>query len=105
FRAFKQSCQLSRGLKHRSGFHHIETMVLAAMLFQLLAIKLHATLSRKAAFQGGLSIEKVSDVLSLHLMRMTRSIESWRFDPDPRHLRYEIRKRANHWQTISQSFA
>lgn len=105
FRAFKQSCQLSRGLKHRSGFHHIETMVLAAMLFQLLAIKLHATLSRKAAFQGGLSIEKVSDVLSLHLMRVTRSIESWRFDPDPRHLRYEIRKRANHWQTITQSLA
>lgn len=105
FRAFKQSCQISRGLKHRSGFHHIETMVLAAMLFQLLAIRLHATLSRKPAFQGGLSIEKVGDVLSLHLMRITRSIETWRFDPDPRHLRYEIRKRANHWQAITQSLA
>jgi hypothetical protein len=105
FRAFKQSCQISRGLKHRSGFHHIETMVLAAMLFQLLAIKLHATLSRKPAFQGGLSIEKVSDLLSLHLMRITCSIESWRIDPDPRHLRYEIRKRVNHWQRITQSLA
>lgn len=105
FRAFKQSCQISRGLKHRSGFHHIETMVLAAMLFQLLTLKLHAVMSRRTAFRGWLSIEKVSDAFSIHLMRMTAFVESWRFDPDPRHLRYERRKRVNYWQAITQSLA
>jgi hypothetical protein len=97
--------EISRGLKHRSGFHHIETMVLAAMLFQLLTIKLHAVMSRRTAFRGWLSIEKISDAFSIHLMRITPFVESWRFDPDPRHLRYERRKRVNYWQAITQSLA
>lgn len=103
FRAFKQSCQLSSGLKHKSGHHHIEAMVLAAMLYQLLTIHLHAKLSHKEAFQGWLSIEKLSDAFSIHLMRITNGMDSWMFDPDPRHLRYEKRKRANHWQSMIQS--
>jgi hypothetical protein len=105
FRAFKQSCQLSRGLKHKSGHHHIEAMVMAAMLYQLLTIHLHAKLSHKEAFQGWLSIEKLSDAFSIHLMRITNGMDSWMFDPDPRHLRYEKRKRANHWQSMIQSLA
>lgn len=105
FRAFKQSCQLSRGLKHKSGFHHIEAMVLAAMLYQLLSIKLHARLSTGKAFRGQISIEKLSDAFSIHLMRLTGRVESWLFAPDPRHMRYEKRNRTNHWQAITQSLA
>ena len=105
FRAFKQSCQLSRGLKHKSGHHHIEAMVLVAMLYQLLTIHLHAKMSCRPAFSGWLSIEKLSDAFSIHLMRLTNSIVCWQFDPDPRHLKYEKRNRTNHWQSITYSLA
>jgi hypothetical protein len=105
FRAFKQSCQLSRGLKHKSGHHHIEAMVLAAMLYQLLVIHLHARLARRNEFCGWLSIEKLSDAFSIHLMRIADQINSWIFDPDPRHLKHERRKRLNHWQSIVHSLA
>lgn len=105
FRAFKQSCQLSRGLKHKSSHHHIEAMVLAAMLYQLITIHLHAKLSDRDEFRGWLSIEKLSDAFSIHLMRLTNITETWRFDPDPRHLRYEKRNRVNHWQSIIHSLA
>jgi hypothetical protein len=105
FRAFKQSCQLSRGLKHQSGHHHIEAMVLAAMLYQLLLVHLHARLSHRGAFRGWLSMEKLSDAFSIHLMRLTSGPDSWLFDPDPRHLRYEKRNRINHWQSIIHSLA
>ena len=103
FRAFKQSCQISRGLMHKSGHHHIEAMVLSAMLYQLLTIHLHATLARRVEFRGWLSIEKLSDAFSIHLMRMGGGIENSIFDPDPRHLNYERRNRPNHWQVITHS--
>jgi hypothetical protein len=105
FRAFKQSCQLSRGLKHQSGHHHIEALILSAMLYQLLLVHLHAKLSHREAFRGWLSIEKLSDLFSIHLMKLTNRPDSWHFDPDPRHLKYEKRKRINHWQSIIHSFA
>ena len=105
FRAFKQSCQLSRGLKHQSGHHHIEGMVLAAMLYQLLTIHLHARLSHREIFRGWLSMEKLTDAFSIHLMRLTNKVDSWIFDPDSRHLKYEKRNRINHWKSITQSLA
>ena len=97
FRAFKQSCKLSRGLKHKNGFHHIEAMVLAAMLYQRLTNNVHTALSRKPEFLGWLSIEKTCDAISVHLMRLTIKPGTWVFDPDPRHLRSERRNRTNHW--------
>lgn len=105
FRAFKQSCQLSRGLMHRSGHHHIEAMVLSAMLYQLLTIHLHARLARRSEFRGWLSIEKLSDAFSIHLMRVTNLSDGMVFDSDPRHLKYEKRNRTNHWQSITHSLA
>lgn len=105
FRAFKQSCQLSRGLKHQSGHHHIEAMILAAMLYHLLTIHLHAKLSHSDTFRGWLSMEKLSDAFSIHLMRLTNKMDSWLFVPDARHLRYEKRNRTNHWQSITHSLA
>lgn len=105
FRAFKQSCKLSHGLKHRSGFHHIEAMVLAAMLYHLLTLRVHAALARRKAFAGWISIEKISDFVSIHLLALSRGSSAAMPPPDPRHLRYERRKRVNHWQTITHSLA
>jgi IS4 transposase len=103
FRAFKQICQLNRGLMHKSGHHHIVAMVLSAMLYQLLTIHLYARLAQRPAYRGWLSIEKLSDAFSIHRMRLGDRISSWVFDPDPRHLRYENRKRPNYWQSINHS--
>ena len=105
FRAFKQSCQLSRGLKHKSGFHQIEAMVLAAMAYHLLTLKLHAMLAAKPAFAAWLSIEKLSDAFSIYLMGIRSHPETRIFDPDPRHLRQERRRRATHWQAITHCLA
>lgn len=105
FRAFKQSCKLSHGLKHRSGFHHIEAMVLAAMLYHLLTLRVHASLARRKAFAGWISIEKISDFVSIHLLALSPTSSAVLPPPDPRHLRYERRNRVNHWQTITHSLA
>lgn len=105
FRALKQSCKLSHGLKHKSGYHHIEAMVLAAMIYQLLILRVHAVLARRREFQGRISVEKTSDILSIHLLAIGSHTAGMVFDPDPRHLRYERRKRINHWQAITHSLA
>lgn len=105
FRAFKQSCKLSQGLRHRSGFHHIEAMVLAAMLYQLLTMRLHAVLARREEFRGWISIEKISDWISIQLLGLSPDTDMNIPTPDPRHLRYEQRGRTNHWQAITQSLA
>ncbi len=105
FRAFKQSCQLSRGLQHQSGYHHIEAMVLAAMIFQLLTLNLDAMLAARSEYAASISIEKLSDAFSIHLMRITSDNQTWAFEPDPRHLKYDRRKRVTHWQAITQCLA
>ncbi|MCB1129616.1 MAG: hypothetical protein KDN05_00705, partial [Verrucomicrobiae bacterium] len=99
------SCKLSHGLKHRSGFHHIEAMVLAAMLYHLLTLRVHACLTKRKAFAGSISIEKISDFVSIHLLALSRGSSTSLPPPDPRHLRYERRKRTNHWQAITHSLA
>lgn len=105
FRAFKQSCKLSHGLKHRSGFHHIEAMVLAAMLYHLMTLRVHACIAKRKGFAGWISIEKISDLVSIHLLALSRGSSLSLPPPDPRHLRYERRKRINHWQAITHSLA
>ena len=75
------------------------------MLYQLITLRLHTLFANKPEFRGWLSIEKISDAFSIHLMRLTRDPESWNFIPDPRHLKYEHRKRANLWQAITHSLA
>lgn len=105
FRAFKQSCKLSHGLRHRSGFHHIEAMVLAAMLYQLLTMRTYAVLAKRKAFAGWLSIEKISDWISIQILGHRTGSSISIPPPDPRHLRYERRSRTNHWQAITHSLA
>jgi transposase len=100
FRALKQSCQISRALTHKSDFFHLEALVLAAMIYQILTLKLHGKLCRKHGAGGWLSIEKLSDFFSMHLLSLAGNDVTPAFDPDLRHLRYERRRRTNHWQAI-----
>ncbi|MGD9744963.1 MAG: hypothetical protein AB7V57_01280, partial [Verrucomicrobiales bacterium] len=84
-----------------SWFHHLSAMVLAAMIFHLLTLHLHAHLANRQEYSGAISLEKISDVFSIHLMRITSAPETWRMNIDPRHLKYEKRKRPNHWESIN----
>lgn len=105
FRALKQSCQIHRALTHKSDYFHLEALVLAAMIYQVLTLKLHQALCRRHGASGWLSIEKLSDRFSIYLLSLDRSYRNSRFDPDLRHLRYDRRKRPNHWQAITHSLA
>ena len=103
FRSLKQSCQISRALTHKSDFFHLEALVLTALLYQLLTLKIHRDLCRKHGAEGWLSIEKICDCFSIFLLNVSQPHKGPPFDPDLRHLRYERRSRANHWQAIIQS--
>ena len=81
----------------------LQAMVLAAMLYQLLTMRVHAVLARRKAFAGWISIEKISDFVSIHLLNLSPHSPTTLPQPDPRHLRFERRKRVNHWQTIIHS--
>lgn len=103
FRSLKQSCQISRALTHKSDFFHLEALVLSAILYQLLTLRVHGDLCRKHGGSGWLSIEKTCDYFSIYLLNASDPAKVPPFDPDLRHLRYEKRRRANHWQAIVQS--
>ena len=51
-----------------------------------------------------MSIEKLSDYFSIHLLSLNQFSENPFFTPDVRHLRYERRRRPNHWQAINHCF-
>ena len=103
FRSLKQSCQISRALTHKSDYFHLEALVLSALLYQMLTMRIHRDLCRKHGTAGWLSIEKTCDCFSIYLLNVCQPHNSPPFDPDPRHLRYERRSRVNHWQAIVQS--
>ncbi len=100
FRALKQSCQISRALTHKSDFFHLEALVLAAMIYQILALNLHRHLCQRHGLGGWLSIEKISDYFSIHLLALDPENLDAPFAPDIRHVRHERRRRPNHWQAI-----
>lgn len=103
FRALKQSCQISRALTHRSDHFHLEALVLSALIYQVITLKVHRDLCRRHGTGGWLSIEKTCDHLSIYLLSVGTLTDPPPFEPDLRHLRYEKRRRANHWQAITHS--
>lgn len=103
FRAFKQSCQIQRALTYKSDHFHLEALVLASMIYHVLTLRLHQKLCRKHGSPAWLSIEKLSDHFSIYLLSLGRNHSLSRFEPDLRHLRYERRRRPNHWQAIAHS--
>ena len=90
-------------LTHKSDHFHLEALVLTALLYQLLTMKIHRDLCRKHGSKGWLSIEKTCDFFSIYLLNVSHQAKAPPFDPDLRHLRYEKRNRANHWEAIIHS--
>lgn len=98
FRAMKQSCNIKHALNHKSSLHHIQAMVLAAMIYQLFTVRIMGHLRRQISSGIYLSIEKLSDVFSIYLLSLNRNtIYTKRFEPDVRHIRHDKRKRLTLW--------
>lgn len=116
FRAFKQSCRISLGLKHKAGKHQIEALVLASMIFQLMTLELHAQIQREVSHNIKkydadssnpmlVSLEKLCDAFAHYLLLLDGQSINRRFAPDLRHLIHDRRKRLTLWQSITQSLA
>lgn len=76
-----------------------------ASIDQLISMKAHALLARSREISGSLSMEKVSDWLSIQLLTLWRERPSYLLPPDPRRLKYEKRSRLNHWQAMTYFLA
>jgi hypothetical protein len=92
FRAWKQSLSLDKALNRRSNEHHMQALVLAAMIAHQLGMRVAASMTA-ALGRARLSYEKLYDVLATHLVRARDLDELAAFDPDPRHVRRDKRRR------------
>ena len=92
FRAWKQSLNLSKALNRKSGFHHMQALVLAAMIVHQLGMKMARGIVDRIG-HGRLSYEKLYDLLALRLGMVTDIVEISEFDPDPRHISRDKRSR------------
>lgn len=116
FRAFKQACRLHLSLNHKSDPFHLEALVLAAMIFQLLTLDIHAKFRGQAlrevynskrtknlaANDRIPSIEKVADAYAAHLQMIASAQSIPPFKADLRHLNHDRRRRATLWVTMVQ---
>lgn len=100
FRALKQACRVHQSLNHKTNPFHIEAMVMAAMIFQLLTLRIHADFRHRMKRGQPPSIEKLSDAFAAHLLGLNRETLTSHFAPDPRHLTHDRRKRITQWDAI-----
>lgn len=100
FRAFKQACHLGLSLNHKTDPWHIEALILAALIFQLLSLREHALARARAANGPAPSLEKLTGAYAAWLNTLCAPNLHRPFAPDPRHLQHDKRKRP----TLLQSF-
>lgn len=92
FRAWKQSCNLSKALNRKSNEHHMTALVLAGMIKHQLGMKV-AQLMGDQVGQWRLSFEKLYDLLAIYVVK-ARSVFNLRdFSPDIRHIVRDKRAR------------
>jgi len=92
FRAWKQSLNLTGALNRKSGEHHIQALVLAAMIAHQLGMRM-ARLIGSQVGRARLSYEKLYDDLVDHLLQIRSLVTLDEFDPDFRHIKRDKRKR------------
>ena len=93
FRAWKQALNLTKALKRKSNEHHIQALVLAAMITHQLGMKM-ATIMMKQVGRSRLSFEKLYDNLAQELLKLQSLTDFIDFAPDPRHITRDKRKGA-----------
>lgn len=92
FRAWKQSLNLAEALNRKSGTHHIQALVLAAMIAHQLGMRMARVIGGQIG-RDHLSYEKLYDDLADHLLQIRGLITIDEFDPDFRHIKRDKRKR------------
>lgn len=100
FRALKQACRIGLSLNHKTDPYHIEALVLAAMIFQLLSLREHAQIRTQFPPGNLPSLEKLTDAYANYLLTLNRANLSTPFYPDPRHLYHDRRTRSTLWESI-----
>ena len=96
FRGMKQSCRLEKTLNHKAHQNQLEALILAAMIYQVLTLKIHHILRKLNIAQDRgkeISYEKLCDAIAIHIISLTSKNSHHAFNPDPRHLYHDTRKR------------
>ena len=95
FRGFKQSLPLTKALGHRRDHYQLEALILAAMIYHLVTFKIYQAIARKMGPEAfvELSYEKLCAQFSEYILQLSGCKLMKVFDPDPRHVRHDRRKR------------
>ncbi len=92
FRAWKRSLNLTGALNRKSGEHHMQALVLAAMIAHQLGMRMARLIGTQVG-RARLSDEKLYDDLVDYLLKIRSLVNLDEFDPDFRHIKRDKRKR------------
>lgn len=92
FRAWKQSLNLNKALRRKSNEHHMQALMLAAMIAHQLGTRA-ATHLGSTIGRAQMSYEKLYDLLAAHIIKARDLIELSNFAPDSRHIKRDKRNR------------
>ncbi len=92
FRAWKQSLNLDKALNRRSNEHHMQALVLAAMIAHQLGMKIAQRITA-AKGRGKLSYEKLYDIFAVLLVAAVDLGQLLAFAPGPRYIQADKRRR------------
>lgn len=92
FRAWKQALNLTKALNRKSNAHHIQGLVLAAMIAHQLGMAIASLLVGQVG-RSRLSFEKLYDTLAQSLLQVRSLRDLLDFSPDPRHITRDKRSR------------
>lgn len=92
FRAWKQSANLEKALNRKSSSHHMQVLVLAAMIYQVLSIKAVEFIRIKLRGKQRVSLEKLFDNFAAAFLKCSNLEDIWSYEPDHRHVAAESRK-------------
>ena len=92
FRAWKQSLNLNKALQRKSNEHHMQALMLAAMIAHQLGTRIAMHIASRIG-RATISYEKLYDILAAHLVKARDLTELTNFDPDPRHIKRDNRNR------------
>jgi len=105
FRGLKQSCRFEKSFNHKSNHNHMEALILAAMIYQIMTLQIHSHYQKQHTDQTHpiISYEKLCDTLAHYLSAITKDNLNNPFAPDPRHISHDKRRRKTLYTTTLQS--
>ncbi|TAE79025.1 MAG: IS4 family transposase [Verrucomicrobia bacterium] len=92
FRAWKQSLNLTKALNRKSGEHHMQALVLAAMIAHQLGMRIARRIGAVVG-RARLSHEKLYDLLAVQFIKAADMAAIFDFDPYPDHVMRDKRRR------------